>query len=115
MTPAEVAEALALAAAYDQRTVGEFDVGAWHQVLADLDAGDVRAAIVDYYRDNRARIMPADIRHRVTAVRHARLYAAGDVLPDLDPDDPAYFARLREHRAAIAAGSPPADRGVIGS
>lgn len=108
MTPAETAELLALAAAYDQRTVGEFDVGAWHELLRDTDQGDARTAVLDHYRVHRERVMPADVLHRIAAQRLSRLDAAGDPLPWPDPDDPAYFEQLRAARAAVASGRPAA-------
>lgn len=107
MTPAETAEALAMAAAFDRRTVGRADVAAWHAVLGDLAATDVRDAIAGHYRDSRDWLMPADIRDRVKATRRTRLAAVPDEIPDADPDDPAaYIAALREGRTRIASGEP---------
>lgn len=104
MNPSDVVELLSVAAAFDQRTVGEFDVGAWHAAIGDLDLADARTALVDHYRTRRERVMPADIRERVVDIRRARLAAVPDPVPDVDPDDPAYFEQLRANRRAIAAG-----------
>jgi hypothetical protein len=62
----ETTQALALAQAFDNRTVGEVNIRAWHAVLADADAADVMAAIRDHYAEHTDWIMPAHIR---TAVR----------------------------------------------
>lgn len=72
MTPAETAKVLAKAAAYDQRTVGQFDVMAWHEVLADLDYADALASVARHYRDRADRIMPSHVRDRVREIRVER-------------------------------------------
>lgn len=106
MTPSQVAELLSVAAAFDQRTIGEFDIGAWHAAIGDLDFDDARASLVAHYRDRRDRVMPADIRQRVIDLRRSRLAAVPDPVPDVDPDDPAYFHQLRANRLAVASGHP---------
>lgn len=106
MKPSEVVELLSVAAAFDQRTVGEFDAGAWHAAIGDLDLADARTALIDHYRDRRDRVMPADIRERVVDLRRSRLAAVPDPVPDVDPDDPAYFTQLRANRLAVASGHP---------
>lgn len=72
MTPAEVARVLAKASAFDQRTVGQADVLAWHEVLGDLAFADAMAAVSKHYADRTERIMPAHIRSLVVAARNAR-------------------------------------------
>lgn len=62
----ETTQALALAQAFDNRTVGEVNIRAWHSVLGDADAADVMTAIRDHYAETTEWIMPAHIR---TAVR----------------------------------------------
>lgn len=104
--PSEVVELLSVAAAFDQRTVGEFDVGAWHAAIGDLDLEDARLAVIGHYREHRERLMPADVRDRVILLRRERLAAVPDLPPDVDPDDPGYFAALRARREAIASGVP---------
>ena len=110
MTPAEVADLLAFAAAFDRRTVGRADVLAWHTVLADVDHTQARDAVSAHYADQTRWIMPADIRQ---AVRERRSQAAADYVgpgltaevPDADPDDvPGYIAALRAGRARAASG-----------
>lgn len=66
MNIGETTQALALAQAFDNRTVGEVNIRAWHAVLADAEAADVMAAIREHYAEHTEWIMPAHIR---TAVR----------------------------------------------
>lgn len=62
MTPAEVARVLAKASAFDLRTVGEADVLAWHEVLADIDFADALKAVGKHYSEHTERLMPAHVR-----------------------------------------------------
>lgn len=59
----EVGQLLALAAAFDQRTVGTADVEAWHQIAQDHDwrLDTARQAITAHYGDRTERVMPAHI------------------------------------------------------
>lgn len=64
ITLAETAKLLALCAAFDQRTTGEADVEAWHQVFSlnrECDYELAQKRIIDWYSRERERIMPADI------------------------------------------------------
>jgi hypothetical protein len=102
----EVIDLLALAAAFDRRTVGEADVSAWMSVLGDLNYADARQALTEHYAEHREFAMPADIRGRVKIIRRDRLSAAhGDAaVPDADPDDiPAWLTALREGRMRSAS------------
>lgn len=74
MNRSEIAQLLAMAAAYDRRTVGEADVEAWHAALDDLRWMDARDAVIAHYRGSREWIMPADIREHVRRIRGERLY-----------------------------------------
>jgi hypothetical protein len=106
MTPAEVAEVLAMVAAFDRRTVGRADVAAWHLVLGDLEASDVREAVAEHFSGRRDWLMPADIRDSVKAKRAKRLSLVVEQVPDADPDDvPAYLDALREQRFRVADGT----------
>lgn len=62
MTKAEIAELLTLAAAFDQRTIGESDVEAWHEVLGDICFADARDLLVAHYKARAERVMPAHLR-----------------------------------------------------
>lgn len=63
MSKAEVAVLLAVIAAYDQRTIGDADVEAWHATAryARWDIDGARRAVVAHYANSRQRIMPADV------------------------------------------------------
>lgn len=110
MTRSEVATLLGICAAYDNRTVGDMDVQAWHAVIGDLPFEDSRTAVLQHYAETRERIMPADVRQRVQAMRRDRIERA-QIEPPRDPDRPVEY-RQEFHRriAAIADGRvvPPA-------
>lgn len=72
MTPGDVARVLAKAAAFDQRTIGEADVAAWHEAVGDLDAADALAAVTRHYRQSRDRLWPADLRRHVEELDRER-------------------------------------------
>lgn len=57
----ETANVLALAQAFDNRTVGEVNVRAWYAVLGDLAAEDVVKAVEAHYSTETAWIMPAHV------------------------------------------------------
>lgn len=76
MNVRETAKVLAKAAAFDQRTVGEADIMAWHEVIADLDAEDALSAVSRWYRDSTDRLMPATLRKTVGVLRAERFHAA---------------------------------------
>lgn len=85
MTPAETAKVLAKASAYDQRTVGQTDVLAWHEALRDLGYDDAMAAVAKHYAHSTDRIMPAHIRRLVVAARNARYRPLEDeILPAIE-------------------------------
>lgn len=61
MTPAEVSKVLTKCAAYDQRTIGQGDVLAWHEILYTAELADALDAVRRHYRASSNRAMPADI------------------------------------------------------
>ena len=65
----ELALVLTKAAAFDYRNISEADVEAWMLVIGDLTFAECDAAVVEYYKENRERIMPSDIRQRVMGAR----------------------------------------------
>jgi hypothetical protein len=112
VTRHETALLLGLAAARDYRTIGEIDVAAWHQDLADIDFADAREAVSRHYRESTDRLMPAHIRRHVKAIRADRAKATAEplALPSRFEDDLARDLRMepglascREVLAAIAA------------
>lgn len=93
MTPAEVADVLTKCSAFDQRSIGEGDVLAWHEVIGRMDVGDCLNAVTKYYSENGAsagRVMAADIKRLAAGFRDQR--------------------RSRENQAARAIGAGPTVR-----
>jgi hypothetical protein len=127
MNRTEAGVLLAVAAAFDSRTIGEADAMAWASALPDVAFDDARDAVIGHYADTTDRIMPAHVKARVRALRRDRITVApgeGSVayeteIPDADPDDvPAYLAALREHRrrAADATMRPrPVQQAIAGA
>lgn len=104
MTPSQAGDLLALAAAYDQRTVGTSDALAWGAALEHIDFHDARQAVIEHYRRTDKRLTPADVTTGVRRIRNQRIQAAGDPPPDADPDNPtAYRQALAAGRHAIAS------------
>lgn len=106
MSPEETIDLLTVAAAFDQRTVGEGDAMAWYAVVGDLDFDDARQAVVGHYTDSTDRIMPAHVRTRVKAARRDRL--AREIVPappaELTDDPGKYREALRGDVKRIADG-----------
>lgn len=63
MSKSEIALLLAFVAAYDQRTIGEADVEAWHLAsqYANWESEAAKRAVVAHYAQSRQRIMPGDV------------------------------------------------------
>lgn len=85
MTPAEVAKVLVKASAYDLRTVGETDVIAWHEALADIDFAEALIAVTVHFKDSTDRLMPAHIRRIVTARNPPKLGIGAPEIPPAVP------------------------------
>lgn len=109
MTLNETVDLLTVAAAFDQRTIGEGDAIAWHAAVGDLSFTDSRQAVIVHYREHRERVMPADVRHGVKAIRQARLDAAGptEIPPELADRPIEAREWLQRTRDAIADGQEP--------
>jgi hypothetical protein len=101
----EVTKLLGLAAAYDQRTVGEADVEAWSAAgeVGRWSFAAARRAIVEHYaRDaDRPRITPAAVSDRIRTLRGqaAESFEAPVIPPELNGADyPRWYrAQLAEH------------------
>lgn len=107
MTPEELGGVLAVAAAFDNRTVGRTDIVAWHAVIGHLNATEARDAVLAHYADTADRLMPAHVLGRVKKIRALRIAARPDALPDVDPDDVgAYLRALRDGRMPAHADLP---------
>lgn len=76
MNLSETALMLGQMQAYDQRTVGESDVIAWHALLADAPFEDCQEAVRRHYAENTDRIMPAHVRRIVRGIHGEREMAA---------------------------------------
>lgn len=100
MTPAEVARVLTKASAFDQRTIGETDVLAWHEVIGRHEAADALAAVTRHYTETRERLMPADLMRHMKAIREERRRAeqasAPLALPSRFEDDEERDLRVKE-------------------
>ncbi|WP_052397238.1 hypothetical protein [Streptomyces sp. NRRL F-5123] len=116
ITFAEIGLLLGLAAARDQRTVGDADTLAWHADLnaASIDYQTAEAALSRFYVDQAG--TPADKRYRATSpdiigiarkIRAERLTNYTYVPPEGD-QDPQYLHRLRGQIADVASGAVPA-------
>lgn len=113
----EAGRLLGLAAARDQRTVGDADILAWH---ADLNAAGVtlpvaEQALTRFYAKDMASLEP-DQRRRVTTpdiigiARKIRAERVADFVYEPPPgdEDPHYLRRLRGQLEATANGARPA-------
>lgn len=100
MTPAEVARVLAKASAYDQRTIGEADVAAWHEILGRYDFQDALGAVARHYTETHERLMPAHLLRHIKAIRddRRRLERTAEplALPSRFEDDELRNVRIKE-------------------
>lgn len=93
MTRKEIAVLLAMIAAYDQRTVGELDVEAWHAVAGaeGWQPDHARRAVVEFHSANadRGRMRPPHVSDAIRAVRDRVSQAVRNANPvtprDVDP------------------------------
>ncbi|MFG2225353.1 hypothetical protein [Streptomyces sp. NPDC048644] len=117
ITYEQAGELLGLAAARDQRTVGEADILAWHDDLnaAGIAYDDARAALTRFYvaqgelrAEDRFRATTPDVIHHARALRRQRLENFTYEPPPASDADPQYLARLRGQLAATADGRVPA-------
>jgi hypothetical protein len=111
----QVGDVLALAAARDQRTVGDGDILAWYDDLnaAGVTYPDVRAALARFYveqatlqPDQRFRATSPDVIRLVRKIREERL-TNFTYEPPPGETDPDYLRRLRAQQHAIASGRSP--------
>jgi hypothetical protein len=106
----EAGKLIGLMALYDNRKQAtQVDIVAWLKVIGDLAYSDCEAAVIGHYRESTDRIMPANIRERVAAIRQARLDAAGPVeIPEHLADRPAEAIAWKQRALdAIADGVEP--------
>lgn len=113
----EVGLILALAAARDQRTVGDADGLAWHSDLnaAGVTFNDASAALTRFYSvemaglepDERRRVTTPDVISIARKIRNERL-ANFIYEPPPGDQDPHYLRNLRRQVSAVADGREPA-------
>ena len=106
MTLDQVIDLLTVAAVFDFRSIGEADAIAWHTVLGDLEFDDARMAVLAHYAESCDRIMPANVRQRVKAMRRDRLEReiVAPIAPELADQPGRYRAELRAGIRRIADG-----------
>lgn len=113
MIPSEAAEALAVAAAFDRRTVGTVEARAWAEAFpANYTRTEVARAIVAHYASSTEFLMPKHVITLVTAERatNRERYMAENfnAVPNADPDDVnAWLDALR--RGDLVDTSPKPD------
>jgi hypothetical protein len=104
----ETAALLTLAAAYDQRTIGEADVLAWQAILGPTSFADAQTAVKAHYATKRDRVMPVDVIDGVRKIRNDRLERYESwVQPGPELTAAQYRDWLRDTRQAIADGWVP--------
>ncbi len=106
MRPSEAASLLVVAAAFDQRTIGESDAQAWSAALQGIGFTEARDAVVAHYRAETDRVKPAHVIRRVlTARRELRADVRRIDPPRAMADMPQIEARWRQLvERAIAEG-----------
>lgn len=73
MDHADALEVLAVAAAFDRRTVGEADGMAWSMALPEVGMQPAKDAVIAHYRDTTDWVMPAHVLQIVKSIRRDRL------------------------------------------
>lgn len=116
----QAGELLGLAAARDQRTVGDADILAWSEDLtaAGITYDDAKTAIGAFYQEMARR--PRQDRYRATPIdlidiaRRQRRDRLANLRYDGDPDETTaqFLARLRGRIAAVADGRIDPDAGL---
>jgi hypothetical protein len=109
VTPEDIIDVLAKAAAFDNRTVGKADVLAWHEVIGDLDRDDALAAVARFYGAvTERRIMPGDVRTLAGEIQRERRRRPEDVVAPgcYEPDEDARrkLTLSEDGRAALPEG-----------
>jgi len=99
----DIASVLAKAAAFDQRTVGQADILAWHEALHDLDPADALAAVTRHYASSEVRLMPVHVRRIALDLARDRHRAAREEQERLELEAAAADAvTVRDRSAEVA-------------
>lgn len=110
MNRQEITALLGLMAGRDGRTVGRVEVEAWFEDVGEWDFETARLAVKRHYSRSRDFMRPFDLIGAIKEIRGERLTAAGELMPNVDPDDSAaWVAEIRALRKAIADGSITAE------
>jgi hypothetical protein len=98
---------LALCSAFDARTVGDADVKAWADVLADIPFDDAQDAVKDHYARETEFIKPAHVIAGVKRIRRDRVeHADASFVPSPEVQSfEDYQRELLEHRRAVGDGA----------
>lgn len=104
MNRADIARLLTKMAAFDQRTIGDADVAAWHEVLAGVELPDALQAVARHYAESDKRMMPAHVIQLVRRIRAERpVPAPPRALPSRFEDDPDREAAMARNRVKTLA------------
>ena len=98
MERSDVAKLLAFCAAFDQRTIGDADVLAWHEALSspwvpNMGLEDAQEAVIEHYRATSERITPADVLKRVKDTRAVAMSRALPKAEGVPPNEDYLRAR----------------------
>lgn len=108
----ECGDLLGQMATYDFRDVDPVIIASWLKIIGDLPYADAEAAVTAHYAESRDRMMPADVRSRVKAIRAARLQDAPLTgRPPADPEEYAAWLRAERKRIADGGAAPQALEG----
>lgn len=86
----EAGQLLIKAQAYDNRTIGEMNIQAWAEALAEVDYTLALDAVTTHYRSTHEWIGPSHIRQYVRDVERQRMRDAGP------PDYPSGLTQIQE-------------------
>ena len=111
LTRSETAKLLALCAAYDQRTIGDADVLAWHEGLQspwvpNIDPDEAQEAVITHYQETTVRINVADVLKRIKATRLDRLGRGIPAKRQGTPPTEEYLKARAELNARLGAETP---------
>jgi hypothetical protein len=94
----DTAQVLARIQVFNNRSVDELVITAWHEILEPYELADCMRAVTEYFQKSKEWVMPVDIMHLVHEYRKARIDEFKNGLRLSDADD----------RAAAMAGTWPA-------
>lgn len=98
MRISDTAQVLARIAVFNNRTVDELVIKAWHEILEPYELADCLRAVTEYFQSSKEWIMPADVLSLVKGYREDRIREFKNGIRLSDDDD----------RAASMAGTWPA-------